>query len=192
MAISPRIYLFTILLSVCITTLALPAGAAEENAVITELTAVTAQNELLLFATLKNGFQENMFESLQSGITLDFSFLIELYKTTPGWPDELITETSFKHSISYDTLRDDYIVILEEKDNQTERFSSLLEAQHLLGRINGASVTPLTQLIPEHTYQIRVRAELAQKTLPLGVHRIIPFIARKDVKTDWHYLDFSY
>lgn len=191
MAIFSRISLFIILLTGWVI-ISSPALAQEEKATITELTVAKSQSELLLFATLENGFQKNMLENLQSGIALDFTFLVELYKTTPSWPDELITSTSLKHSVSYDTLRDDYIVTLEEKDSQTERFPTLLEAQKVLEKINGVSVTPLTQLIPGHTYQVRVRAELAQKTFPLSVHKIIPFIARKDIKTDWHYFDFSY
>ena len=133
-----------------------------------------------------------MIESLRSGINVYYSFDLEVSKITPDWPDELITSSSFKHSINYDTLRDDYLVTLEEKNDKVVRLPSLFDAQKVLERINGVVAIALTQLIPGQNYQIRIRAELTQKTLPLGVHKILPLITGKDIKTKWQYLDFSY
>lgn len=164
----------------------------EEKVILKELTLSNSDSELLLFGVLQNGLRAEIAESLQSGISIDFSFFVELYKTTENWPRELVSSLTFKHSINYDTLRDAYLVTLEEKDNRTTRFSSLFEAQEKLERLNGVVVTELSQLIPEQNYELRVRAELTQKTMALGVNNILPLIKRKDVKTKWQNIEFSY
>ena len=169
-----------------------PLQAANEPISITELTAVTTEQDILLFATVQNDIKDKMVESLQSGINVYYSFFLEVSKINPDWPDELISSSSFNHSIDYDTLRDDYLVTLEEKNNKVIRIPSLFDAQKVLERINGVAVISMTQLIPGQNYQIRIRAELTQKTLPLGVHKILPLITGKDIKTKWQYLDFSY
>ena len=166
--------------------------AADEPISITELTAITTEQNILLFATVQNGFKEKMIESLQSGINVYYSFYLEVSKITPDWPDELITSSSFKHSINYDTLRDDYLVTLEEKNDKVVRLPSLLDAQKVLERINGVAAIAIAQLIPGQKYQIRLRAELTQKTIPLAIHKILPLFTAKDIKTKWQYLDFSF
>jgi len=157
-----------------------------------ELTLSNSQKELLLFGTIENSFRSEMAESLQNGISLDFIFFVELHKTTPNWPKELIKSTSFKHTISYDTLRDTYQVILEENNNRAKRFPSLREAQQATERINGAKIVALSQLIPGQNYQLRIRAELTQNTIELGANRILPLIKKKDIKTKWQIIEFTY
>jgi len=157
-----------------------------------ELTLSNSQKELLLFGTIENSFRSEMAESLQNGISLDFIFFVELHKTTPNWPKELIKSTSFKHTISYDTLRDTYQVILEENNNRAKRFPSLREAQQATERINGAKIVAISQLIPGQNYQLRIRAELTQNTIELGANRILPLIKKKDIKTKWQIIEFTY
>lgn len=157
-----------------------------------ELTLSNSQKELLLFGTIENSFRSEMAESLQNGISLDFIFFVELHKITPNWPKELIKSTSFKHTISYDTLRDTYQVILEENNNRAKRFPSLREAQQATERINGAKIVALSQLIPGQNYQLRIRAELTQNTIELGANRILPLIKKKDIKTKWQIIEFTY
>lgn len=164
----------------------------EEEVTLAELTLSNSDTELLLFGVLQNGLRAEVTESLQSGISIDFSFFVELYKTTENWPRELVASLTFKHSINYDTLRDAYIVTVEEKDNRTTRFSSLPEAQAMLERLNAVQITELSQLIPEQRYEVRIRAELSQKTMPLGVNNLLPLIKKTDVKTKWQNIEFSY
>jgi len=69
---------------------------------------------------------------------------------------------------------------------------SLDEAIRLVGELNGTKIVPLTQLLPEQHYKLKVRAELFQKTLPLSLHSVMPFLSWGDVATDWHTLEFRY
>ncbi len=167
-------------------------ASSEQQATISELTATTTENSLIVFGTLENSFTPEMIEILHSGIALRFSFFIELYKTTEKWPDELIASRHFQHLMTFDTLKETYKVTLEEENNKLFSYLSLVDAQKLINEINGVKVVDLKQLLPDTTYKLRMRAELYQKTLPLSLHNILPFLSWWDVETDWHTITFTY
>lgn len=191
-------YLKPILFSILfflILVLAAIAGSAvspEQKVTINELTATTSENHLIVFGTLENSFTSEMIETLHSGITLRFSFFVELFKTTDKWPDELIATHNFQHAMTFDTLKENYKVTLEEDNNKVLSFRSLFEAQKEINEINGATVVELNQLLPDNLYKLRIRAELYQKTLPLSLHNILPFLSWWDIETEWHTIVFTY
>ena len=163
-----------------------------DGATIREMTATTSDSHLIVFGTLSNSFTAEMIETLHSGIPLRFSFFVELYKTTKDWPDVLIVAHNFQHIMTFDTLKENYRVTLEEDNNKVLSFQSLFEAEKEANEINGAKVVELNQLLPEHQYKLRMRAELYQKTLPMSLHNILPFLSWWDIETDWHTITFLY
>lgn len=167
-------------------------SAEKKLATFTEVTASTSNSHLLFYATLDKGFTPEMKEVLHSGIPLKYSFFIELYKTTANWPDEQLLVLNFQHTLAYDTLKEIYRITLEEENHSMVTSKSLDEAIRLVGELNGTKIVPLTQLLPEQRYKLKFRAELFQKTLPLSLHNVMPFLSWGDVATDWHVLEFSY
>lgn len=182
-------YIIFVLLT---TTLSGYASEQKGGVTIGELTATTAEENLILFCTLKNSFTEEMIEILHSGIPLHFTFSIELHKTAENWPAELITALTFQHTMVFDTLKASYKVTVEEEKNKTYSYHSLLEAQSVINEINGAKIIELSQLIPDKLYKLMVRAELYKKTLPMGLRDVFPFFSWGDVETDWHSINFKY
>ena len=164
----------------------------DRNVTFEELTATTSENHLILFGTLQNSFTSEMIEILHSGIPLHFTFYIELFKTAENWPDELISELTLDHTMSFDTLKDNYKVTLEEENNKTLSVRSLFEAQKIINEINGAEVVELSQLIPDNLYKLKIRAELYRKTLPMSLHNVLPFFSWWDIKTEWHTIELKY
>jgi hypothetical protein len=156
------------------------------------MTATNSDTHVLIFATLDNALTPEMISILHSGITLKFSFFIELHKIAENWPEEQITTLTFQHLMTYDTLKENYRVTLEEDNNMIFSFKSLAEAQNLLNELNGTKVVALKQLIPDNRYKLKIRAELYQKTLPLSLHNVVPFLSWWDVATDWHSIEFTY
>lgn len=164
----------------------------EQKVTIKELTATTSESHLIIFGTLENSFTSEMIEILHSGIALRFSFFVELYKTTEKWPDELVAAKNFQHIMTFDILKENYRVSLEEDNNKVLVFKSLFEAQKVINEINGANMVELKQLLPDNRYKLRMRAELYQKTLPLSLHNLLPFLSWWDVETDWYTITFNY
>lgn len=173
----------------------LPSYSAKEperEVLITDLTATTSDTHLIAFGVLENSFTSEMIEVLHSGIPLSFAFYIELYKTSENWPEEQITTLNFKHIMTFDTLKEKYRITLEEDNNKVSSFKSLFNAQKFINEINGAKVVELQQLIPGNRYKLKIRAELYRKTLPLNLHKILPFFSWWDVETDWQIIEFTY
>ncbi len=177
--------------------MAFPALAISEvkpdrKATIKELTATTSETHLILFGTLENSFTSEMIEILHSGIPLRFSFFVEVNKTAENWPNELIIAQNFHHVMAFDTLKESYRVTLEEDNNKVLSFRSLFKAQKVINEINGAKIIELGQLIPDNMYQLKIRAELYRKTLPLSLNSIFPFLSWWDNETEWYTIEFKY
>ncbi len=192
MRFKPTSFILVLFLTLIFPALACSEVNPEQKATINELTATTSETHLIVFGTLENSFTSEMIEILNSGIPLRFSFFVELYKTTEKWPDELVVAYNFQHIMTFDTLKETYRVTLEEDNNKVLSFRSLFEAQKEINEINGAKVIELNQLLPNNTYKLKMRAELYQKTLPLSLHTILPFLSWWDVETDWHTITFNY
>lgn len=187
-----KIILFLVLLLLMAPRLSHPQEEDESDAAITDLTATTSKTHLLLFGTLRNSFTEEMIEGLHSGIPIHFSFFVELHQHSQAWTDKIVVSRVFTHTLTYDILKESYRVELEEDKRKILSFTSLLDAQNVLNELNGIKVLALSELTPETLYTLQVRAELFNKTLPLSLQHIVPFISWWDVETDWQKLTFKY
>lgn len=192
MSLKLKLFLFILWLICCIPANTVSAAEAKPKATFKDVTATTSETHLLFFGTLDNSLTPEMISILNSGIALKFSFFIELYKITENWPEEQIIARTFQHIMSYDTLKENYRVTLEEDNNMILSFKSLDEAQKVLNELNGVKVIALKQLIPDNRYKLKFRAELYKKTLPLSLHNVLPFVSWWAMATDWHSLEFTY
>lgn len=159
---------------------------------IVELTAMNSVDEVLIYANMTTNPSDKTTDLLHSGISIIFSFSVELYKTAPQWPDELISSIKFDHRISYDTLKDNYILSFTETDDRQTRFESLIDAQKHLEEINDVVVAPLSQLIPNQSYKVRMRVIRNTKAQPIGVGTILPFMSSMKAKSEWFEYEFVY
>jgi len=158
----------------------------------TELVVTTSTTHLILFGVIANAFSEEMVSGLKSGIPVDFSFFVELLENNDGKDQEILVKTQFRHTLTYDTLKDNYKVELEEVNNKIIPYPELAEAQRAMSEVNGAQIIELAKLAPNRTYKLRIRADLFKQTLPLSLHHIMPFVSWWDRETDWHTLEFNY
>lgn len=163
-----------------------------EGIEIVELTAMNSIDEVLIYANIHTHPSDKTIELLRSGISIIFSFSVELYKTTPQWPDELIGSTEFQRTVSYDTLKDNYIISFTEKKDTQIRFEKLIDAKKHVEEINDVVVAPLSQLIPSQSYKVRMRVIRNTKAQPIGVGTILPFMSNMKAKSEWYEYEFVY
>jgi hypothetical protein len=164
----------------------------KKNPRFSDVTLTTSETSLLMFGLLNNSFTDEMIQRLHNSLPIQFSFFIELNRVRKLWKDERIISIECKHTLTYDTLKESYKIELDETNQRFFTFPSLQQAQKAMNEINGLKVIKLSDLIPDGSYTLRVRAELYKKTLPMGLHHVIPFISWWDVETDWHSVDFNY
>lgn len=157
-----------------------------------DIILTTSDTHLLLFGELRNSLTKEMVDGLHSGISIKFSFFIELEEIVTNWPDEELVVFSFSHNLGFDTLKNMYVVETEENNNKKSTAGTLDEATKILNEINGLKIIELDRLKPDSTYRLRVKADLYNKTLPMSLHNVIPFISWWDLSTDWYTVEFTY
>lgn len=157
-----------------------------------DVTLTTSSSHLLLFALLENPNQEKLEEALHSGIPMQFTFVIELIHIRKNWTNEELASLEFVHTLKYDTLKEQYQLQLTEQRNRSLTFTNLAEAMKIMNEINGLKVIALAKLTPDSSYKLRMRALLYEKTLPMNLHYVIPFISLGNIETEWHNIEFNY
>jgi len=167
-------------------------AAHAQNATIDELIVTNSSTDLLLFLTVNNAFTKQMEEGIKNGIPVTFNFYVKLEKKRNTWMNQELVSLRFDHTLSYDTLKEEYSIVRSEQAGQTVRTKSLAEAKKAMAQLNGPPVSPLKALQPEAGYLLRVKAKLAEKTLPLYAHYVIPFWSLWDFETEWYTVEFRY
>lgn len=186
---------FSVLLTIILTISAPCSFSSGDNSAelgFSDLIATTSETHLILFGEIRNAFSQEMTSGLKSGVPVDFSFFIELIEKEGNGKGRPLVEMQFRHILAYDTLKDNYTVELEEFNNRIVSFRDLSEAQKNMSEVNGVRILELSRLTPGSSYQLRIKAELFKKTLPLSLHRILPFLSWWDRETGWQTLDFNF
>lgn len=172
--------------------LACPPRSHAAQAVIRNVVVTNSRSAVLLYGKVENGFTPEMLAALQNGIPVTFTFMVELDKVRRTWPDHQVTALEFDHTLSYDSLKEEYRVELQEKGGRTSAIQSLTKAQDLMAEINGLRVISLARLEPNEEYLLKIKAKLARKTLPLNIDELIPFWRLWDFETPWRQVEFRY
>lgn len=185
-------YVFPLLLIILLHASPVRAGQEGRDAYFSDLIITTSKTHLLLFGLVNNGINDEMLEGLHNGIPIHFTFWVELNKIEKNWPDLLLASMQFHHILTYDTLQENYRIETSERKQKSEFFPELSEAVKAMNEINGLLVVDLSQLIPENSYQLRLKAMLYENILPMKLHHIVPFTSWWNVETDWHTVEFTY
>ncbi|WP_310601299.1 DUF4390 domain-containing protein [Desulfobulbus sp.] len=170
----------------------LPLAIAEETPEIKDIIITTSDSDLLLFATVKNGFTQAMLNDARSGIPVVFTFHMELIRTDGKWFNTTLVESAVTHTLSYDTASSTYKVVLSDQGDKTVATADLDQAKQLMAELNGVKVIALTQLVPDAPYAIHFKVTLKKGSLPFGMQRLLPIAALWDFETDWRTIEFRY
>lgn len=170
-----------------------PSTAQEDTeANIADIIITTSKTHLLLFCSIKNSFTPAMVEGVRNGIPITFDFYVELEQVKNNWPDATLTEQTVRHTLNYDPLREEYRIDLPEKGKKTVTTQSIDKAMEYMAELNGLKIIERSRLVPDTPYALHVKAKMAEKTLPLNMHYIIPFISLWDFETEWRVIEFRY
>ncbi len=163
-----------------------------KDADIEDIIITTSESHLLLFATVKHAFSKEMLTGVKNGIPVTFTFLIELEQIKNNWPDPKLAEYLIQHTLSYDTLKEKFIISFTEGKPKAIVTDSAEKAKEAMTELSGLQIIPRKKLISDSLYLLNIKATLAEKTLPLNMHHIIPFISLWNFETDWRSIEFRY
>jgi len=167
-------------------------SAWSRQAQITDIIVTNNQEYLLVYFYTKGCFTSDMNKAIQNGIPTTFTFLIELYKPRSWWPSKCLASLKLHHTIKYDSLRDEYSILLSERGYQVFTVKEFGKAQEMMADVSNIQLIPLKSLDRNTQYQVRIKAELNKVRLPLYLHYLLFFVSLWDFETDWYLVDFMY
>jgi hypothetical protein len=135
--------------------------------------------------SVTNCFNQKMEEAIQAGIPTTFNFFVKLYKKRPLIWDNKIVAHRFRHTLTYDTLKDTYRIWLEEKGEEVQA-KDLEKAKYYMQRVDVFAVVKGRELTPGN-YKFAIKAEIDPVKLPLSLEGILFFVSLWDFETDWYY-----
>ncbi|MCL2789184.1 MAG: DUF4390 domain-containing protein [Desulfobulbus sp.] len=165
---------------------------AGEPPEIKDIIVTTSETDLLLFATVKNGFTQEMLDDVRSGIPAVFTYQMELLKTDGKWFNTTLVESAVTRTLSFDAASNTYKIVFSDQGDKTVTTDDLDHAKQLMAELNGVKVIALAQLVPDAPYAIHFKVTLKKGSLPLGMHRLLPISALWDFETDWRTIEFRY
>lgn len=157
-----------------------------------DIIVTTSSTDLILFATVEHSFTEQMITGVQNGIPITFTFYLELEKIRSGWFDASLVDTTITHTMTYDSLKEEYQIVRSDKNGKVKTTRSLEEAKQLMAELNSVHVIRLNELEPDSPYSLRLKATLEKNILPLGIHHVLPLTSLWDFETDWRTIEFRY
>ena len=160
-----------------------------QEAVIEELAVTNSSRDLLLYFTLGHVFTPVLETGIQNGMPATFNFEVSLAPTSGKGKGVAGLSRTFSHTLTYDTLKEEYRVQRSEQGEGVLTLANLNEGKRLMSVINGFRVTSL-QSLEAGEYLLRVRATLARKTLPPTLQRLLPFWEAWDMDTGWSVITF--
>ena len=172
--------------------LVVPRAGFAQDATLTQITVSNTRDDLLIYLNLEGAFREEMKKTILSGVPSTFSFFAILNRTRNFWFDQAIADIEVTHTIIYDNIKKEFTVKRSWKEDNPEVTKSFKEAKKWMTEINSLKIIPLNRLGKGEQYQLRVKAEVSKKTLPLYLHYILFFVSLWDFETDWYAIDFIY
>lgn len=167
---------------------ALPASLFADTAVITDLKVT--RPPLTVSFNVKDAFSKNIEEAVRSGLPTSFNFIIELNRVNRVLPDEKVGRWEFRHTVKYDSLRNEYEIVLDEKPGKPVRTSDFDEMKGVMAACSGVIVAP-AHLTPGSLYELRIKAAMDPLELPFLLNYVFFFLKFLNFETDWHVYTFT-
>ena len=167
-----------------------PASALSRNARI-EGVKISLDPDFGVSFLVKNAFTADIEEAIKSGVPTSFKFIVELSRSRRFWFDKDAGRWEFKHTVKYDTLKEEYKIILDEKGFGPVRTKDFAEMKRIMSTADSVILEPTRGLSEGYNYQLRVMAELYTVKLPFRLDYLLFFLKFWNVKTDWFVYNFA-
>jgi len=141
---------------------------------------------LVMNARLVDGFTEKILEAIQNGVTMGFTFEIELRKDNTLWVDSLVSSNKVRHRVQFDSLKKIYR-FSESGKNVKRKIITRKESryQKLMLTLKDIPIAPIYKLDPNEKYYVRVKADLETDRFWFPFNYIFFFVPFNAFETSW-------
>lgn len=132
-------------------------------------------------------FQTDIEESILAGTPTTFEFYLYLKKERWYWDNEIIAHATYRHTVTYDTLRKTYTVVIvrvgEDGVILSEETDSRQRMQELMTHFKGSLEYSPDDLEQGVEYYVSLTASLTTRQLPSPWNKLLFFLSN-DFKTE--------
>lgn len=162
---------------------------SEEIARIDEVSVQKSQ--LKVSFAVKGAFNKEIEEAIKSGMPTSFTFLVEVDKVSSAWFNEEAGNLEFKHTVKYDTLKEEYEIKFDEAGDKPVRTKDFNEMKRLMTTVSGVLIATKKPFVPGEEHEIRIMAELHTIKLPFLLNYMLFFVKLWDFETGWYTYRFT-
>ncbi|MBI5810564.1 MAG: DUF4390 domain-containing protein [Deltaproteobacteria bacterium] len=153
--------------------------------------AVSTEPDIRLSFVVREAFSRDIEEAIKSGAPTTFTFKVEMNRIRPAWFNEDVARWEFRHTVKYDTLKEEYEITLDESGPEPTRTKDLNEMKRLMSSGSSIPIETSRPLQKGENYEVRLKAELRTIKLPFLLDYVLFFVKFWDFETDWHTHRFS-
>lgn len=168
------------------------SSLAKPGARLSDIIVTNTQDHLLAYFNVMDCFTDEMNKAIMNGISTKFTFIVKLYEVRNAWFDRKIADIRLRHTIEYDTLKNEFNLFLPEQNNKEVRTKDFDEAKKLMANVVALKVARLDMFQRGLQYQLRMKAELDKIELPFYLNYVFFFLSLWDFETDWYSVIFRY
>ena len=141
---------------------------------------------VVINARLVDGFTDNIFEAIESGIPMTFTFQAELRQKNAVWNDTLVSSNTVRHTVKYDSLKKVYRFSELGKGVTRKIITRNKENYHkLMLTLTNIPIASTRSLDTNEKYYIRVKADLDTDRLWFPFNYLFFFLPYNDLEAAW-------
>lgn len=167
------------------------AAAYSANAIVDKVAIVNNTDDIEVSFEIRDAFTKEIEEGIKSGMPASFTFFVELYRKRGLWFDESLASQTFRHIIKYDTLKEEYEIILEERPQNSIRVKEFEQAKKIMIGSDGIVIKPASALKKGEQYQLRIKATMDAVNLPFPLNYMLFFVSFWNYETSWYEKEFA-
>lgn len=169
-----------------IVTLLLIQPIHAESASIANVNIFNTGKRLVLNASLKDGFSEEIVEAINSGVPVGITYTLVLKRKIPLFLDKKIVMRKIKRFVKYDTLKEEYKLI----DNNGQRTVTIItndfdEVLRKMTQLESIHLVSNKRINEKEKYYVRVKAKLNSKRAWFPFNYILFFMPFLNFDTSW-------
>jgi len=167
-------------------------SSSAKEARLSDIIVTNTRDHLLSYFNVRDCFTEEMNMAIMNGISTKFTFIVKLYEIRSTWFDRKIADIRLTHTIEYNTLKNEFSLLLPEQNKKKVKTKDFDGAKDLMADVVALKVIRLDKLNKGAHYQIRMKAELDKIELPFYLNYVLFFLSLWDFETDWYSVVFRY
>jgi hypothetical protein len=151
-----------------------PGEAAEPR--ITDIIVTRGSDDLVVYASLRDAFTGEIEESIVNGVPTTFTYTVRLMRRRPILPDAEVTSLTVRQGVTYDLLRDEFLLAREAAGRREARVTkAFTDVRRWIGELAGVRLASSRTLRPDALYAIQIKAEIRSVKLAFPLN-LVPFV----------------